>query len=199
MKCRVVGVDYTPDLTLDDLQSKVMKRSDDDYVVAVVHALSEMSPKDSLSDFFNETVFDYRDLAFRGAPDAYVFGHYHKDQGIVDHQGVKFVNLGSISRGALTFENLERRPKSSLITINSQGISIEEILIPSEDPADIFDLELKKKIDRERRSLDDFIEHLKEDSGTSGFSISESMKLLPSDVRDLAKEIIEAAEAGVLD
>lgn len=199
LKCRVVGVDFTPDMGFDDLSRLVQKREDDGYVIAVVHALAEHNPKDKTSEFFHETVFDYRDLVFNNCPDVYVFGHYHKDQGIQEVMGTKFVNLGSISRGSLTFENLNRTPKSSLITINSQGISIEEVPMECADSVDIFDLETKNKMDKERKSIDDFINKLKTDAVQGDFNIATFVSNLPDEVRVVAQQIIDAAEAGVLE
>lgn len=196
---RVIGVPYIPDLGIDELRRLVSKQ-DDLPTIAVVHALASFAPEERIQSFFNETIFDYRDLVFPGCPDVYVFGHYHKDQGVVDHCGVKFVNLGSISRGALTFENLERKPKSSLITINSQGLFVEEIMLPCEDASSIFDLDKKRRLDNERRSLDDFIGKLKSDASfTNSLDFRQAIASYPDDLRALALEILEAAEAGVLD
>lgn len=202
MKVRVVGVEYTTDLQLDGLCDMVRKK-DENHTVAVVHALAAMAPEERIQSFFHEPVFDYRDLVFPGCPDVYVFGHYHKDQGVVEHMGVKFVNLGAVSRGALTFENLERRPKSGLISIDSRGVSVEEYVLPSADASQVFDLELKKRLDTERKSLNDFIVQLQanrdmaSDTGMAGRKAE--LDKLPADLRSLALEVLEAAEAGVLE
>jgi DNA repair exonuclease SbcCD nuclease subunit len=200
LRVRIVGVPYTVDLNVDQLQQKVSKKKDDEYVIAVVHALAAMAPDARTSEFFNETIFDYRDLVFPGSPDAYVFGHYHKDQGIVDHMGVKFVNLGSISRGALTFENLERKPKIGMFSIDSSGLSVEEHVLPCADPSDIFDLEKKNKIVQEKKDIQEFIDRLRDDSTSKSTSdIRTTLASFPDDVKIKAMEILEAAEAGVMD
>ena len=199
MKVRVVGVPYTTDLNVDQLHSMVRKRDDDGHVVAVVHALASFAPDEKIQSFFNETIFDYRDLVFNGCPDAYVFGHYHKDQGIVDHLGVKFINLGAVSRGALTFENLERKPKVSLLSFTSQGVDAEEIEIPCADASDIFDLSLKKRLDNERKDLSDFISKLKSNTSSEVLDRNAMLQHYPDSLRTLALDILEAAESGVLD
>ncbi len=202
-KVRVVGVEYTTDLDVGGLHELVKKRDDDGYVVAFVHALAAMAPDEKIQSFFHERIFDYRDLVFEGCPDVYVFGHYHKDQGIVDHLGTKFVNLGAISRGALTFENLERQPKVSIIRANSRGISVEEHIVPHEDAAQVFDLERKKKLDKERRSLDDFITQLRVTASLPAEEGMASRKAMlakfPDDLRNLILETLESAEAGTLE
>jgi DNA repair exonuclease SbcCD nuclease subunit len=203
LKVRVVGVEYTTDLAVDGLADLVRKKPGDTYTVAFVHALAAMAPEERIQSFFHENIFDYRDLVFDGCPDVYVFGHYHKDQGIVDHMGVKFVNLGAVSRGALTFENLDRKPKVGLIRANSSGITVEEHVIPHEDASSIFDLELKKRLDGERRSLNEFISQLHANRDMASDSSVELRKKeldkFPQDLRELALELLEAAEAGVAD
>ncbi len=200
MKVRVVGVEYTTDLDVDGLHDLVRKK-DENYTVAFVHALAAMAPEEKIQNFFHERVFDYRDLVFDGCPDVYIFGHYHKDQGIVDHLGVKFINLGAVSRGALTFENLERKPKIASLKFNSQGFSVEEHIIPHGDAAHVFDLDLKKKLESERRSLNEFIAQLRENAAMASDGAIAARKAeltkFPEELRELALQLLEAAESGV--
>jgi DNA repair exonuclease SbcCD nuclease subunit len=202
LKLRVIGVPYTTDIDVDGIHDLVRKK-DETYTVALIHALASMAPEERIQSFFNERIFDYRDLVFDGCPDVYVFGHYHKDQGVVDHLGVKFVNLGAISRGALTFENLDRKPKVGLIKADSSGITVEEHVVPHEDASQIFDLDKKKRLDQERRSLNDFISQLRSNADMSSDSSVEIRKReldqYPEDLRRLALSTLEAAESGILD
>jgi hypothetical protein len=203
MSVRVIGVEYTTDLDVDGLHELVKKRGTHTYTIAFVHALAAMAPEEKIQSFFNERIFDYRDLIFKGCPDVLIFAHYHKYQSIVEHMGVKFVNLGAISRGALTFENLDRKPRISSIVCNSQGISIEEHIVPHVDAAQVFDLELKKRRDQEKRSMDEFITKLKYDTNLTTENDLEARKRalskVPEEIRDFAMEILEAAEAGTLE
>lgn len=205
MSVRVVGVDYTVDLGDEALREKVRKKGDHTYTIAIVHALAAYAPEERVQTFFNERIFDYRDLVFDGCPDVYVFGHYHKDQGVREHLGVKFVNLGAVSRGALTFENLERVPKVSTITCNSRGLSVDVHEIPCEDASKVFDLAKKKDVDRLRRNLDDFIHMLRSNSDDASSDLEARKEKLrisadyPEDLRSLILETIESAEAGELE
>jgi hypothetical protein len=108
-----------------------------------------------------------------------------------------------VSRGALTFENLDRKPKVALIKANSQGIFVEEHVVPHMDAADVFDLDLKKRLDTERRSLNEFVMQLHANRDMASDSSMEKRKkeleTFPEDVRGLALELLEAAEAGVAD
>jgi DNA repair exonuclease SbcCD nuclease subunit len=204
IRVRIIGVSYIPDLNIDILQETIRRTSDDVYTIAVVHALASNAPIDRFQSFYGEQIFDYRDLIFDGCPDVYIFGHYHKDQGIQKLNGTYFVNLGSISRGSLTFENLERKPKISSLIFNSQGINVEEHIIPHDDAADVFDLEKKKQLDQERKSLNDFITQLQsgarygnKDAIRSRFESFDWDKYGP-DLRQVVSDTIEAAEAGIL-
>lgn len=202
LRVRVVGVEYTTDLDVDGLHDLVRKK-DENYTVAFVHALAAMAPEEKIQNFFHERIFDYRDLVFDGCPDAYIFGHYHKDQGIVDHLGVKFINLGAISRGALTFENMDRKPKIASLVFNSQGVSVEEHVVPHLDAFHVFDLEKKKKLEMERHSLNEFIAQLRSNaeliSDDSISSRKTELDKYPEDVRRLTLELLESAESGVSD
>lgn len=205
LRVRAVGVEYTTDLDYEGLKDRVRKRPDDGYVVAFVHALAAFAPEEKIQSFFNEKIFDYRDLVFDGCPDVYIFGHYHKDQGIREHMGVKFVNLGSISRGALTFENLDRKPKVGLLRFDSRGVHAEEIVVPHADAADVFDMEKKKMVDTQRKDMSDFIQKLRADAsvGSSGVDgLRQKMRdspEYPDDLKALLEECMEAAQAGLLD
>ncbi len=201
MKLRVVGVEYTTDLDVDGLHDLVRKK-DETYTVAFVHALAAMAPEEKIQSFFGEKIFDYRDLVFNGCPDVYVFGHYHKDQGIVEHMGTRFVNLGAISRGALTFENLERQPKVSLIRADSQGIHVESHVVPHEDALAIFDLERKKRMEKEVKDIDDFIRKMRADAAAGADDSLEARKAEMDkypELRETMFELLETAAHGELD
>ena len=205
LKVRVVGVPYVVDLDDEALRDRVRKRKDDGVVIAVVHALAANAPEERTQAFFNERIFDYRDLVFNGCPDAYVFAQYHKDQGIQQVHGTHFINLGAIGRGSLTFENMDRKPKSSSIIVNSQGLSVEEHEIPVRDAFDVFDLDKKKQLERERRDLNEFIQQLRADSSiTTGDDVKKKLDALEAAdfseaVKRKVQETIEAANAGLVD
>lgn len=200
---RVIGIDYDSYMDADVLKGALEDDVDADYRIAVVHALAENAPSERLQSFFNEHILDYRDLVFEGCPDAYVFGHYHKDQGIQDHMGVKFVNLGAISRGSLNVDNVDREPKVALLTFNSQGMSIEEHVVPHRQSSEVFNFELKKQMEKERRSIDEFLHRLQENvSMSSGEDIDKKLQEIsgsakfPADLKRMVKLILETAESG---
>lgn len=205
LRVRVIGVNYTTDLDYDGLKELVSKQKDDEYVIAVIHALAAHAPTERIQSFFGEKIFDYRDLVYRDCPDVYIFGHYHKDQGVMNHCGTQFVNLGAIARGALTFEDIDRRPKVAVITCNSQGISIEVCDVPCGDASAVFDLERKQQLEKERQSLDDFISQLYSNTVfAADGGIRDRMAALrgsdyPDDLKKIVMKTLEEAEAGLVD
>jgi DNA repair exonuclease SbcCD nuclease subunit len=197
LRVRVRGVSYTTDLDVDGLQDLVRK-GDENISLAVVHLLAAMAPSERIQSFFNERVFDYRDLIFNGCPDAYVFGHYHKDQGIVEHMEVKFINLGALARGALTFENMERKPKVCLIRVTPNGVDAEEVVVPHKPAEEIFDLERKATNEQGVVVMDKWLDKYVSDATIPKINNVEArmaaLQPLPQEVRELCLELLKQAE-----
>ena len=82
-------------------------------------------------------------------------------------------------------------------------MSVEEHIVPHADAANVFDLDLKKKLESERRSLNEFIAQLRSNSElASDDSLDARKKELekfPDDIRNTALQLLEAAEAGLVD
>lgn len=192
---RVVGVPYDPDRTLQDLRS--IQKCGEDRLIAVVHALAGKHPPAHVEDFFGEPVFKYRDLITENGPDVWCFGHWHRDQGIEEIDGRYFINQGSVSRGALVRENLERIPKVALIEVvyggNLRVTSIPLKVAPAEE---VFDLEKKDRRDREIEIIDQFVTVLGESvEFDPSVGIEENVQKLDFalDVRSMAVDYLALA------
>ena len=199
LQVRVVGMPYSPFRTLADLQS-IKKQPGDTYLIAVVHQLAGDNPPASVEDFFNEPVFNYQDLVADDGPDVVCFGHWHKDQGIVEINGKQFVNQGAISRGALVRENIHRTPKIAYIEADHNGIRVIPLPLIVAPAADVFDLDRKERQEKEETNIDQFIVALQASTAfDAAKSIDENMALFDFavDVRDLAREYLERARAEV--
>ena len=200
---KLVAVDYDPTETLESLLEKVKKDPDYTYTMAVVHGLAENKPREKVSKFFGDTIYAYEDLDVRGVADVLMFGHYHKDQGVVEGDHTKIVNLGSMTRGSLTFENLSRKPKNSLITFSKSGIDIDQIEIPCADASKVFDLEKKRVIERELKDISDFVEKIRSSNMTADDNIKSFRETIqkeyPEKLSKLALDFLEAAEAGTVE
>lgn len=193
---RVVGVPYVPDRALEYLRS-LKKQPGDDHLFAVVHALAGKDPPDHAEDFFNEPVFRYRDLITEDGPDVWMFGHWHRDQGIEHIDGRWFVNQGAVSRGALVRENLERTPKVALIIADGPDLRIESIPLSVSAATEVFDIERKERRDRESEVVEQFVRKLEDNirATTSEMSVEDALQSLDfaPDVRSLALEYLERA------
>lgn len=159
-RVRVVGIPYSESRTVREIQELARKQPGDDYLVAIIHALASEDPPDHVEEFFGEPVFRYSDLVYHDGPDVFCFGHWHRDQGIVQLGKTHFVNQGAVSRGALTKENTERIPKVSLIEFTSEGTKTTQIPLKVAPAAEVFDFERKDRQDRETVAINQFVEEL---------------------------------------
>jgi DNA repair exonuclease SbcCD nuclease subunit len=199
VRVRVVGMPYSPHRTADEIRA-VQKKPGDDFLVVIIHQLASENPPASVEDFFGEPVFRYAELLTEDGPDVFAFGHWHKDQGIVDLRGRKFVNLGAVSRGALIRENLERTPKVAHFEFTKGSFRVTPIPLVVAAPADVFDLDRKEREEKEGKEIEQFVERLKNDANIDpSASIEETLASMSyaRDVQDLAREYLQRARAEV--
>ena len=116
----------------------------------------------------------YNDL-LETAPDIYFFGHWHKDQGVV-HMGDKtFINIGSLTRGSLSQDEMERKPACA---------------------HEVFDVEWRVRQEKQQVEMDSFVtkirEALVEGSQTTPLSsLVSGMGDVPAQVREKALGYLE--------
>jgi len=195
-KTRVVGVPYDPRRSLDELRS--IQKNGEDRLIAVVHALAGENPPPEAEDFLGEPVFRYADLVTDNGPDLWMFGHWHKDQGAVVIDGKRFVNPGAVSRGALTNDNLKRRPQVVLIELTPDETSVGMIPLQVAPASEVFDVERKERSEREGEAISQFVERLRQDVKVDASAdITASIQGLDfaTDVRDMALDYLERARS----
>ena len=88
---------------------------------------------------------------------------WHRDQGIVDIGGKKFVNQGAVSRGALIHENITRTPQVALLEFEPGEARVDTLKLDVAPPEEVFDFEKKERVESESRSIDKFVQRLQED------------------------------------
>jgi DNA repair exonuclease SbcCD nuclease subunit len=187
VEVRVVGVPYSPFRTVEDLQG--IRKRGNEVLIAIVHALAGENPPASVEDFYGEPVFRYEQLVVDKGPDIYCFGHWHQDQGIVKVRDRWFINQGAVSRGALSKENLMRVPKVALIEVTGEGIRITPHELRVAPASEVFDLERKKRQDKENTDIEQYVARIRTDLMTSqAASIEEAIGSL-----DFAREIHDLA------
>jgi exonuclease SbcD len=197
LKVRVVGMPFKLTRTLDELRA--IKKGDEDCLIAVVHALAGEKFFAHVEDFFDEPIFRYADLIYDGGPDVWCFGHWHKDQGVVQLDGRHFVNPGAVSRGALVKENLKRKPQVALIEVTGEGVTVGTIPLKVPPAKDVFNLERKERRDRESEIISGFAERLQEEVlGAPTEDIEgnvEKLVAFDDEVRQVAKDYLERARS----
>ena len=199
----LVGIPYSKQMSAMDLDIEIPTNPKPLAVVAVVHFFAQ--PKGG--DFFGTPTLSYEDLAeLYPEVTAWVFGHWHKDQGIHWIGKVPFINVGAVSRGALREENLKRKPKSGLIRLdfNNAGqvqVEAEEIELEIEPPEKVFRIEEKARIEQRIDVIRAFAETMKaqaevaiDDDGVE-VAAAQLLEVSPDEVRVLAERYL--LEAGV--
>lgn len=125
------------------------------------------------------------------------YGHIHDYHGVFTDGGVRFSNLGAISRGSLTTSNLERDIR---VGIWSDGddtypLGFTEQVIPHAPAAEIFRIEEAGEAKEKKVKLDQFLSEM--GSATlvmsSRDSVAEHIRAreAPPAVRDRAIQVIE--------
>lgn len=158
LKVRVVGIPYRSDIELLDFD---IEKGEEDVLIVAAHTFASLNGGDL---FGRETALSYYDLS-SCSPQLFIFGHWHIDQGIQELNGKTFMNLGSMTRGSLTQDNLSRTPRFGYIEVtkDSDGVvtihtEAHEYIVEKSEL--IFDLEKHSRIKEEERDIEKFIASL---------------------------------------
>jgi len=196
VKVRVVGVPYHgPRYDLDRFRR--IRRGDEDWLVCVAHVLA--SPQGG-EMFKNEDILRYGDLPDL-APDVSVwcFGHWHKDQGIQEIAGGRWVvNVGSLTRGALTQDNVDREPGVVVMGFGSRDVapSLDFVKIRVRPATDVFDMQKRVREEARAMTVDAFVESIRRElQGSTGRPFREIVTAaeVPAKVKERALDYIERA------
>ena len=192
MKVRVVGIPFHgPNYEMERFTS--ITKGDEDYLVVMAHVLA--STKGG-SMFEGEDIIKYKDIAHLD-PDLWLFGHWHKDQGIEEINGKQFVNLGSLTRGALTQDEMDRRPACAVLTFTENGIGIQVVRLKVEDAETVFDVTAKVRSESRASTMNAFVDALKESlvlkDGQSVEEAIANVEGIPHVIRERALSFVEKA------
>lgn len=201
VKVRVVGVPYHgPRYDLERFRR--IERHDEDWLVVCAHLLA--SPRGG-EMFKNEDIVRYSDLEdLAPTADVFCFGHWHKNQGITqinDRQWV--VNVGSLTRGALTEDNIDREPGVVVMGFwpldRHMPPTLEFVKIGIEPGPEVFDVQKRERAEARAMTVDAFVESVREQlQSTSDRSFDDIVAAMdmPDEVRERALEYISAAIRG---
>jgi len=185
MKVSLVGVPYTENLDLDSLKfppksEKCIAR------IGVMHLYTGIKS----GMLFQERLYGYEDLA-KLPIDIFVLGHYHIDQGIYTEDGKHFINIGSMSRGTLSEEDIAHHPQIGLIKITVEEgqkpeFTLRSIKLKIKPAGEVFDLTKKEEEKREKEEIQIFVEKLASEAVKSSIESSKSIDAV-IDAMDIAK------------
>lgn len=181
------------ELTVNSLEHEDIKLVDAN--ICALHLYS--TPEGGI--LFKNKIFSYKELS-NTCDNIYVLGHYHIDQGIksITDNGFQqyFINVGAISRGTTSEDNLKRDPKIGYVEITKEGeiidFKVQAIKLKVKPAEEVFDL-LEKESEKEKMEVtEQFVEKLQKnlDSGiASTSSIDDEVSKLQAE-----KEIIDSVK-----
>lgn len=120
------------------------------YKIAVPHAFITLKP-------FLPHVLHIQMKDIKTNFDVVLCSHYHKDWGIKEIKGTKFVNLGAIGRQGV--DEVERTPQVLFVDTDTKELRIIP-LKTAKKGSEVFDLEKIKKIKQFEKNIDNFINSL---------------------------------------
>jgi len=153
VKVRVVGIPYHG-TKYDMTRLTSLRKGDEDHLVVVAHLLA--SPGGG-SMFEGEDIVKYADLM--GLPaSTMIFGHWHKDQGVVEiAPGQHVVNVGSLTRGSLHLDELDRKPCCVSMSFSKTEVQYEVVPLVVQPPEDVFDIEARERVTTRATQMSDFV------------------------------------------
>ena len=201
VKVRVVGIPYHG--TAYDMERfRSIKKGDEDVLICVAHVLASQKGG---TMFEGEDIVRYGDL-LDTAPDVFFFGHWHKDQGVEVLGDKTFVNVGSLTRGALSQDEVQRQPACVVLTVAPRpGMTAEvtaEIVRLQVRPAEeVFDLEGRARQVKQQVDMDSFVERIRTSLAprTTEETLQQSVEAvldIPSDVKERALAYLERVDDG---
>jgi len=188
IKVRVVGIPYHG--TEYDFQAlKEISKKDEDYLVVACHLLATRGKSTTM--FEGEDIVGYEFLEQIKDVDCWCFGHWHKDQGVQTlNNGAYVVNVGSLTRGSLHLDDLDRKPAVVEISADRFGLSCKRHDVPVRDAEQAFKVDLTRAEKSDRERMDAIVERMKQvaTEGWSDLPLEERIKQ-----SGLSNEVIERA------
>lgn len=183
---RVVGIPYHGTEYDWDRFTRI-KKGQEDYLVVMAHVLAS---KKGGTMFEGEDIIQYAALVDLD-PDVWCFGHWHKNQGITEIAAGKWVvNIGSLSRGALNQDDLERTPAVAVLKFDQFGVDISERPLDVAPPAEVFDLDGRARREVQDMTMSAFVDTIQatlaEDARLPVEDTIRGMAGLPEEVKERA-------------
>lgn len=191
---RVVGVPYHG-TQYDMNRFTSLVKGKETWLVAVVHCLASSGGG---TMYEGEDILKYADLA-NLAPDLWCFAHWHKNQGVQKIGKKWFVNVGSISRGALTQDEMDRKPVCAVLRFTEKEIACEQRLLKVRPAAEVFNVAGRARAEARDMTMEAFVDNLQKtlSARTEGSLIEVVRNLnLPPQVKERTIQYLEQAGAN---
>jgi DNA repair protein SbcD/Mre11 len=191
VKVRVVGIPYHG-TSYDMGRFTSIEKGDEDILICVAHVLA--SHKGGTM-FEGEDIIKYADLVDT-APDVYLFGHWHKNQGVEEIGGKQFVNIGSLTRGSLSQDNMDRIPSAAVLRCTEKGVEIEVVPLNVRPAEEVFDVEGRQRQVKRQVEMDSFVTAIRDalQPAKEGETLAEAvtgMGDVPNEIRERALTYLE--------
>lgn len=193
-KVRVVGIPYHG-TSYDMERFRRIKKGDEDVLVCMAHVLAS---ERGGTMFEGEDILRYSDLVGL-EPDMFLFGHWHKDQGVTEIGGKTIVNIGSLTRGALSQDEVARKPACAVLTFEEGAApKVQVVRIKVAPPDEVFDIEGRNRQESRAMTMDAFVESVRQklvvEHGKDLVEVVEKMDDVPEKVRERVLLYLEQAE-----
>jgi len=128
------------------------------------------------------------------------FGHWHKNQGVTRLPGGKYVvNIGSLTRGALTEDEVTRVPECAVLSFDSHRVLVDQRPLKVQAASEVFDLVGRTRQEARAMTVDAFVESIKTTlTKTPELSLLDQVRALdvPDKVRERMVAYLEAEGAS---
>jgi DNA repair exonuclease SbcCD nuclease subunit len=185
LSVRVVGIPYHG-TKYDMSRFTSINKGTENWLVANVHCLASIQGG---TMFEAEDVIRYSDL-MNTAPDIYAFGHSHNNQGVTGINGKQFVNIGGLSRGTISQDDVERIPECAIMRFTQKEVKIERRPLVVKPSKEVLDILGKVKKEAREMTMEAFVESLKDSLQARK---DESLLELIQDIPDVPQEVRERA------
>jgi len=180
---RVVGIPYHGTV-YDWNRFTTITKGKEDYLVVVAHCLAN---EKGGTLFEAESVLDYRKM-LQLDPIVWCLGHWHKDQGVVQKGKKWVVNLGSLSRGTIGQDDIDRVPACAVLRFDKSGVKVDRHPLRIKPAKEVLDLDRHVRVETRKASVETVVTRLKEVlAKRSTGSLLDEVRNLP-DVPDAVRE-----------
>lgn len=185
VRLSAIPFDENPDLKAI---TPSQQSTDADLHVSILHLYA--TPKGG--DLFGQKLYSYEEISQLG-DDIFILGHYHIDQGVQKIGNQYFINVGAISRGSLTEDEITREPKICYIvaemTDDKLNIKAQPVKLRVKPADQVFNIEEKKAEKKKIQVAEEFVTRLQEEMvmvGDNANSVDEEI-----DHTNLEKPVID--------